>query len=181
MKKFIFYSLFPIVFCGCGLRLHNDYDRSASEATPDEVAHRIFHGTTNATVEERLIVEEVLDIIREETSGAVSLEIVWDDKIKDCPTFTLIDGDIPGHPDSAGYAYYGIKNAEVIITRESEQYENFFKHVVLHEIVHTLGVDHLPVGLMLPEGSNRILCIDTTTMDVLVTLIPIPNPKPCSI
>ena len=153
-------------------------------------AHRVFHGSLNFTQEERTSIESAMDRMREQTSGAVQYDVVWDGEGNAFNTLNVFEVAPDGYDmHTMGHAGGNSGHVDIFFVRTemksitSEPYANVVRYVALHEMTHAVGVyEHLKQGLMTTIATLPLLqCIDNVTMVELQKHVSIPEPIPCDI
>jgi hypothetical protein len=175
MKKTIV-ALFAVMM-GCGS--YND------------PAHRVYHGLSTMPATEQHLIEQAMERLSYQTSGAIQYDVVWDSNYTADNTIDVIDDELSPR---LGYNEHDKKISHIVLARKNLKqfvfdygqehhftYETLFAHTVLHELVHSVGVEHLSVGLMNYAVELPLFtCVDKTTMSEIEKYVVVSDPKPCN-
>jgi hypothetical protein len=193
MKK-AFITLFILMAAGCAGNVSNSSTpvHEVQPAVKQDIAHRIYHGQSDKfTTSEQHDIERAMDVIRNQTSGAVQFEIVWDGNMTADNTISIVDKPSPISPTMMASNYHSDATSSIVMYKEvmkvmvewyDEDWNNVVSSVAMHELVHSLKVEHLEKGLMSASAHSPMpQCIDELAMTEVEKNIDVVNPKPCKL
>jgi hypothetical protein len=156
----------------------------------NDPAHATFHGSSNFTNDERWQIELAIDMMYNQTDGAIDIKVEWDNDnsddentldIMDEPASWISEKRINEFAECDKYPF----RSKIFFIRNhihnAEKYsDRLFREIAIHELIHSFGIKHLSSGIMSTSPSLPYWdCIDEATMSELQRHVDIDNPLPC--